>query len=89
MAKQIMTDPESIQAIMTARGGGGGGNRARGGAGREGEPVMIPRRCSVEEFSFAAHVDGQENIAFIEEVNAPVVVCFHYPVLSSAQTLIT
>lgn len=74
MAKQIMNDPESIQAIMTARGGGGAGGRARGGAGREGETVMIPRRCSVEEFSFAAHVDGQENREFIEEINAPVVV---------------
>jgi len=70
MAKQIMTDPESIQAIMSSRGGGG---RPRG-VGRDGESNMIPRRCSVEEFSFAAHVDGQENREFIEEVGASVVV---------------
>jgi len=89
MAKQIMTDPESIQAIMTSRGGGGASNRARGGPGREGEPVMIPRRCSVEEFSFAAHVDGQENIAFIGEVNAPVVVSFYSLMLSLSDILIT
>lgn len=38
---------------------------------------MIPRRCTVQEFSFAAHVDGAENRAFIEEVDAPVVVLVH------------
>jgi cleavage and polyadenylation specificity factor subunit 3 len=35
---------------------------------------MIPRRCTVQEYSFAAHVDGTENREFIEEVAAPVVV---------------
>lgn len=75
MAKQIMQEPESIHAIMTTRGGGASGpGRPRTGAGREGEQVMIPRRCSVQEFSFAAHVDGPENREFIERVNAPVVV---------------
>ncbi len=73
MAKLIMQEPETIQAIMT-RGTNTAARRGPGGAGREGEPVMIPRRCSVQEYSFAAHVDGQENRDFIEDVAAPVVV---------------
>lgn len=72
MAKQIMQEPETIQAIMsrntalaTRRGGG------------DGDKVMIPRRCTIQEYSFAAHVDGTENKEFIEEVAAPVVVSHH------------
>ncbi|KAI9672258.1 MAG: endoribonuclease ysh1 [Alyxoria varia] len=73
MARTIMQEPEQIQAIM--RGSGGGGRR--GGPGGRDEQVMLPRRCSVQEFSFAAHVDGQENKEFIEEINAPVVILVH------------
>lgn len=74
MAKQIMNEPESIPAIMGNRGSGGIG-RVRGpGMIGEQEKPMIPRRCSVHEYSFAAHVDGQENREFIEEVGASVVV---------------
>lgn len=74
MAKQIVTEPDSIPAIMTSRNTGAGA-RARGpGANGEAEKAMIPRRCSVQEYSFAAHVDGQENREFIEEIAAPVVV---------------
>jgi cleavage and polyadenylation specificity factor subunit 3 len=75
MAKMILTEPESIQAVMTGRVGGrvqGVGGRGKPGA--DGEKVMIPRRCTVQEYSFAAHVDGTENREFIEEVAAPVVV---------------
>ncbi|KAI9807039.1 MAG: endoribonuclease ysh1 [Sarcosagium campestre] len=75
MAKQIMTEPDQIPAVMTSRGGGG---RARlGGGGADAERAMIPRRCSVQEYSFAAHVDGQENREFIEEIGAPVVILVH------------
>lgn len=70
MAKEIMKEPEQIQAIMSRNTGG-----ARRGPGHpDAEKVMIPRRCSVQEYSFAAHVDGVENREFIEEVAAPVVV---------------
>ncbi|KAI9781571.1 MAG: endoribonuclease ysh1 [Peltula sp. TS41687] len=73
MAKHIVTEPDQIPAIMTSRGGGAG--RARGPmGGGESDKVMIPRRCSVQEYSFAAHVDGQENREFIEEVGALAVV---------------
>ncbi|KAK0634902.1 beta-lactamase-like protein [Bombardia bombarda] len=72
MAKQIMQEPEQIQAVMSRQGGGG--RRAPGG---DAEKVMIPRRCTVQEFSFAAHVDGTENREFIEEVAAPVVILVH------------
>ena len=73
MAKQIMTEPESIPAVMGNRSAAPIG-RGRGLGGGEQEKTMIPRRCSVQEYSFAAHVDGVENREFIEEIAAPVVV---------------
>ena len=71
MAKSIMTEPDQLPAIMSRTTGGA----RRAPATTEGEKVMVPRRCSVQEYSFAAHVDGVENREFIEEVAAPVVVC--------------
>ncbi|KAL8856506.1 MAG: hypothetical protein Q9178_006905 [Gyalolechia marmorata] len=76
MAKQLMLEPDSIPAIMSNRSGPMIGRRAPGPNG-EMERTMIPRRCSVEEFSFAAHVDGVENREFIEEIAAPVVILVH------------
>ncbi|KAK3314720.1 beta-lactamase-like protein [Apodospora peruviana] len=73
MAKQIMQEPEQIQAVMSRNVAGG--RRAPGI--KDAEKVMIPRRCTVQEFSFAAHVDGTENREFIEEVAAPVVILVH------------
>ena len=73
MAKQIVNEPESIPAVMGARSSA----ISRRGLGSEAERPMIPRRCSVQEISFAAHVDGQENQTFIEEVAAPVVILVH------------
>ncbi len=67
MAKSIMQEPDTIPAIM---------NRRRGGAESLERPT-VPRRCSVQEFSFAAHVDGVENREFIEQVKAPVVILVH------------
>lgn len=75
MAKQIMNEPEQIPAIMGSRSTAGIGRRGPGGA--EAERTMIPRRCSVQEYSFAAHVDGQENQGFIEQIAAPVVILVH------------
>ncbi|TPX10566.1 uncharacterized protein E0L32_008452 [Thyridium curvatum] len=72
MAKQIMQEPEQIQAVMSRSIAG-----ARRAPGGDSEKVMIPRRCSVQEYSFAAHVDGTENREFIEEVAAPVVILVH------------
>ncbi|KAH8197273.1 hypothetical protein TruAng_008556 [Truncatella angustata] len=72
MAKQIVTEPDQIPAVMSRNS-----NAMRRGPGGEGERLMIPRRCSVAEYSFAAHVDGNENREFIEEVNAPVVILVH------------
>lgn len=83
MAKQIVLEPDSIPAVMTGnqnqRGGGGGLLKRPGmpGAAAGEEKSMIPRRLTVQEYSFAAHVDGQENREFIEEVNAPVVILVH------------
>lgn len=76
MAKSIMQEPDQIQAIMTRNTGG----QRRIGRGDEGEKVMVPRRCSVQEYSFAAHVDGVENREFIEKVAAPVVVSIIKPI---------
>ena len=75
MAKQIMNEPEQIPAIMGSRGLAGVGRRGPGGP--DAERPMIPRRCSVQEYSFAAHVDGQENQGFIEQIAAPVVILVH------------
>lgn len=74
MARQVMQEPDQIQAIMSRSIAG-----ARRAPGGDSEKVLIPRRCSVAEYSFAAHVDGVENREFIEEVAAPVVVRFHRP----------
>ncbi|KAI9862612.1 MAG: endoribonuclease ysh1 [Vezdaea acicularis] len=75
MAKQIMNEPDTIPAIMTR----GAAARARGLAGGRGEAEIpqIPLRCTVQELSFAAHVDGVENREFIEEIAAPVVILVH------------
>ncbi|KAF2150763.1 Endoribonuclease ysh-1 [Myriangium duriaei CBS 260.36] len=72
MAKLILTEPETIQATMTARLSG-----VKGMSRNSDEKVMVPRRCTVQEFSFAAHVDGTENREFVEEVGAPVVILVH------------
>ncbi|KAH7635717.1 beta-lactamase-like protein [Sordaria sp. MPI-SDFR-AT-0083] len=74
MAKHIMQEPDTIQAVMSRNIAGA--RRGPGGGG-DAEKVMIPRRCTVQEFSFAAHVDGVENREFIEEVAAPVVILVH------------
>ena len=37
----------------------------------------IPRRISVDEISFSAHVDYPQNSEFIEQVQAQHVVSFH------------
>jgi cleavage and polyadenylation specificity factor subunit 3 len=74
MGKQILNEPEQIQAVMTGRHGVGSGRGRVPGGVDDDQKVMIPRRCTVDEISFAAHVDGVENREFIEEVGAPVVV---------------
>ncbi|KAL2113053.1 hypothetical protein VUR80DRAFT_5476 [Thermomyces stellatus] len=70
MAKQILQEPDQIPAVMSK-------SAAAARRGGEGDKVMIPRRCSVEEYSFSAHVDGNENREFIEEIAAPVVILVH------------
>ncbi|KAI0142483.1 beta-lactamase-like protein [Hypoxylon sp. NC0597] len=72
MAKHIVQEPDQIHAVMSRSI-----NAVRRAPGGDNEKVMIPRRCSVAEYSFAAHVDGQENREFIEEVGAPVVILVH------------
>ncbi|TVY27639.1 Endoribonuclease [Lachnellula hyalina] len=73
MAKHIVQEPDQIQAIMSR----GNGAARRGPGAGDSDKVMIPRRCSVQEYSFAAHVDGTENREFIEDVAAPVVILVH------------
>jgi cleavage and polyadenylation specificity factor subunit 3 len=71
MAKQIVHEPDQIPAIMTRSS-----NTARRPGQRENDSNLIPRRCTVQEYSFAAHVDGKENMEFVQEVGAPVVVSY-------------
>ncbi|EXJ87282.1 endoribonuclease ysh1 [Capronia epimyces CBS 606.96] len=76
MARTILSEPEMIPAIMS--GGNTGVGQAMGRKTRDDEgAVMIPRRCTVEEFQFAAHVTGVENVDFIEQVAAPHVILVH------------
>jgi cleavage and polyadenylation specificity factor subunit 3 len=86
MARTILQEPESIPAVMSGSAGGAGQNIGR--RTREGDEnqVMIPRRCSVEEFSFAAHVTGVENVGFVEEIAAPHVVSLLLSLVESELT---
>lgn len=80
MAKQIVLEPDSIPAVMSGnnqRGGGAGMLKKPNASAGSEEKTMIPRRLTVQEFSFAAHVDGQENREFIEGVDAAVVILVH------------
>jgi cleavage and polyadenylation specificity factor subunit 3 len=70
MAKQIVNEPHEIPAVMTA-------NRFGGRRNDPDSQTMVPRRLSVEELSFAAHVDYIQNSGFIEEVGAKVVILVH------------
>lgn len=74
MARTIQNGPDFIPAVMTQKQAQSAvlGKKAGGD-----QPVMVPRRCTVEEITFAAHVDGTENRDFIDEVNAPVVILVH------------
>ena len=74
MARTIQTEPDSIPAVMTNQANRNSLLKRPGG---QDEVSMIPRRCSVDEFSFAAHVDGNENREFIEQVDAEVVILVH------------
>jgi cleavage and polyadenylation specificity factor subunit 3 len=70
MAKQIVNEPTEIPAVMTA-------NRFSNRRTDPDAQIMIPRRMSIEELSFAAHVDYPQNSGFIEEVGAKVVILVH------------
>lgn len=39
--------------------------------------ISIPRRCQVEEISFAAHVDFRENLEFVEQIGASNIILVH------------
>ncbi|KAL4970260.1 cleavage polyadenylation factor subunit YSH1 [Aspergillus stella-maris] len=75
MAKMLLNEPDQINAVMSRAASGMGRTRMNGND--EEQKIMIPRRCTVDEVSFAAHVDGVENRNFIEEVAAPVVILVH------------
>lgn len=70
MAKQIMNEPSEIPAVIT-------GNRFGGRRNDPDSQIMVPRRMSIDELSFAAHVDYVQNSGFIEEVGAKVVILVH------------
>jgi cleavage and polyadenylation specificity factor subunit 3 len=74
MARTILSEPDMIPAIMSGNNNSG---QNMGRRAKDDEAVMIPRRCTVEEFQFAAHVTGVENVEFIEQVAAPHVILVH------------
>lgn len=76
MGRTILSEPEMIPAIMS--GGNTGVGQPMGRKTKDDDAaVMIPRRCTVEEFQFAAHVTGVENVEFIELVAASHVILVH------------
>lgn len=77
MAKHLLNEPEQIPAVMSRAAAGGMARRAMASGNEDEQKVMIQRRCTIDEVSFAAHVDGVENRNFIEEVAAPVVILVH------------
>ncbi|KAK6353082.1 endoribonuclease ysh1 [Orbilia brochopaga] len=70
LAKSILNEPTEIQAFKKE-------NTSRRSGREEAARVMIPRRCSIDELSFAAHVDYGQNSSFIEEVGAKVIILVH------------
>ncbi|RMD43019.1 hypothetical protein DV735_g2110, partial [Chaetothyriales sp. CBS 134920] len=74
MGRTILTEPDQIPAVMTGSSSGVGQTMGKKG---DDSAVMIPRRCTVEEYQFAAHVTGVENVYFIEQVAAPHVILVH------------
>jgi cleavage and polyadenylation specificity factor subunit 3 len=76
MARLILGEPDQIPGIMS--GSNAGAAQTSGRKNRDDDSaVMIPRRCSVDEFQFAAHVTGVENVEFIEQVASPHVILVH------------
>jgi len=71
MASALLNEPEEINAVMTK-----GANATQPGRrpASEREQIKIPRRCTVNEVSLIAHVDGTQNREFVEDVGASVVV---------------
>ena len=70
MAKYILKEPTTIPARNA-----GINNSLRGGT--QNQQALIQRRCTVKEVSFAVHVDGKQNIDFIEQCQASVVILVH------------
>jgi cleavage and polyadenylation specificity factor subunit 3 len=69
MAQTLLHEPEYVPAIMT---------RKRDTAlGRATDEIRIPRKCTIQETSFAAHVDGQQNREFVEEVSPEFIILVH------------
>jgi cleavage and polyadenylation specificity factor subunit 3 len=67
MAQILLNEPEYIPSVT----------QRRKDVGKSNQEVRIPRRCTVQETSFAAHVDGQQNREFVEEAAPEVVVSVH------------
>ena len=65
MASKLLNEPDVIEAVMT-RSREGGGRKAV--MNQKEAQATIQRRCTVNEYSFAAHVDGTQNADFVQEV---------------------
>lgn len=71
MASMLLNEPEEISAVMTK---GASATQPGRRPASEREQIKIPRRCTINEVSLIAHVDGAQNREFVEEVGASVVV---------------
>ncbi|KAF2673569.1 Endoribonuclease ysh-1 [Microthyrium microscopicum] len=68
MAQTLLNEPQSVKAIM---------NQPEVQVGRVAEERHIARRCTIQETSFAAHVDGPQNREFVEETGAEIIILVH------------
>ncbi|KAF2860153.1 endoribonuclease YSH1 [Piedraia hortae CBS 480.64] len=68
----VQSAPDNIPVVMSNRQNVVLGKRVGGD-----KAPTVSRKCSIEEITFAAHVDGAENLAFIQEVAASVVILVH------------
>ena len=82
MASKLLNEPDVIEAVMTKSREGGGRKAVMGS---KESNATIQRRCTVNEYSFAAHVDGSQNAEFVVEARPQHIVRLHsFPFLSTS-----
>jgi cleavage and polyadenylation specificity factor subunit 3 len=82
MAQKLLNEPDTIEAVMT-KSRDGGGRKAL--TAQKNDAANVQRRCTVNEYSFAAHVDGSQNAEFVVEARPQHIVCPFHTLLQPKQ----